>query len=176
MSKSETTKKSTKNKPKKATEFKKIIRIAEADLDGERRLEHALTAIKGISWNYANAVRKVLDFENKKISEFSEEEIKKLKDCLENPTKYGIPKWVLNRRRDYRSGKNLHLLSSSLILSKDMDIKRLKNSKCYRGMRHRYGYKVRGQRTRSSGAGKSGRAGSTVGVVRKKQQPSKAKK
>jgi len=138
MSKSEVTTPKETKKPKKAatTEFKKIIRVAEADLDGNKKLEHGLTAIKGIGWSYANAIRKAIGFENKKIADLSGEEIAKIKDCLENPEKFGIPEWVLNRRKDRRTGSNFHLLSSSLILANNMDVKRLKIIKCYKGVRH----------------------------------------
>ncbi len=157
-------------------EFKKIIRIAEADLDGSKRIEHALTSIRGVGWSYANAIRNVLGFENKKLSELSEEEIKKIKEVLESPEKFGIPMWMYNRRRDTKSGKDVHVISSDLELVNKMDIRRLKGLKTYRGVRHSYNYKVRGQRTRSRGANVRGRRGSTVGVVRKKLQPQKKKK
>ena len=163
-------------KPKKAVEFTKIIRVAEADLDGNKRLEHALTSIKGVGWSYAHAIRKVLGFENKKVSELTDEDIAKIKDCLENPTKFNMPSWILNRRNDLRTGQDFHLLSSSLILSQNLDVKRLKSIRSYKGVRHMYNYKVRGQRTRSRGANVRGRTGSTVGVVKKKQQPAKKAK
>ncbi|HDQ59608.1 MAG TPA: 30S ribosomal protein S13 [Candidatus Woesearchaeota archaeon] len=175
MSKSKVTTPKEEKKPKKAVEFKKIIRVAEADLDGSKNLTHALTSIKGIGWSYANAVRKALQLENKKVADLSDEEIAKIKDCLQNPENFKIPEWVFNRRTDLVTGKNFHLLSSSLILSKSMDVKRLKQIKCYKGIRHMFNYKVRGQRTRSRGANVKGRTGSTVGVVRKKQAPAKKK-
>jgi len=155
--------------------FKKIIRIADTDLDGAKRLEHALISIKGISWSYANAIRKALGFENKKLSEFTNEELEKLKKCLSSPKEFGIPSWLLNRRKDFEKGEGTHLLSSLLVLAHKMDIKRLKSMKCYRGIRHMFNYKVRGQRTRSRGANVRGRVGATVGVVRRKQQPGKKK-
>jgi len=46
-----------------------------------------------------------------------------------------------------------------------LDIERLIKIKAYRGVRHAKGYKVRGQRTRSTG-----RKGMTVGVIRKRKK------
>jgi small subunit ribosomal protein S13 len=48
------------------------------------------------------------------------------------------------------------------------DINRLKMIRCYRGVRHESGHKVRGQRTRSNG-----RKGLTLGVSKNKNQPAK---
>jgi len=53
------------------------------------------------------------------------------------------------------------------IVLKD-DLNRLKMIRCYRGVRHETGHKVRGQRTRSNG-----RKGLTLGVSKAKPQPSK---
>ncbi len=159
----------------KKEEFKKIIRIAETDIDGSKKLEHALTSIRGVSWSYAKAIRKSLNLENIKFAELSEEQVKKIKDVLNNPEKFGIPSWLCNRQKDIKSGKDMHILASDLELVKKMDIRRLKSLKTYKGIRHSYNYKVRGQRTHSRGANVKGRRGSTVGVVRKKLQPQKKK-
>lgn len=163
-----------KLQPRQPMKEVKIIRIAESDLDGDKRLEHGLTKIKGISWAYAHAIRKVLGFENKKVAELSEEEINKIREVLRNPQNSGIPSWLYNRQFDPVTGKSTHILSSELVLTGKMDVKRLKTIRCYRGVRHSFGYKVRGQRTRSRGANVKGRVGGTVGVIKKKLVPQKA--
>ena len=56
----------------------------------------------------------------------------------------------------------MHLTGADLTLSKELDIKRLKKIKSYRGIRHSIGQPVRGQRTRSHF-----RTGVSVGVQRK---------
>lgn len=155
----------------KEMEFKKIIRIGESDLDGNQRIEHALSHIRGVSWAYAHAIRNSLGLPNKKIVELSEEELNRIKEALVNPAKFGIPTWMFNRRNDLISGKNMHLLSSDLVLAGKMDVKFLKTIKTYRGVRHSFNYKVRGQRTRSKGANVRGRVGGTVGVVKRKLVP-----
>lgn len=160
-------------KPKSTVEVK-IMRIAESDIEGNKKLEHALTKIKGVSWSYAKAVRHALGFENKPIASFSDEELEKIKDAISNPAKYAIPTWLFNKQKDPISGKNYHLLSSDLRLSNRTDIENLKKIKCYRGVRHIYNYKVRGQRTRSRGANVRGRVGTSVGVIKKKLAPQKS--
>ena len=74
-----------------------------------------------------------------------------------------VPLWMLNRQRDLESGDELHLAGQDLKLVREDDISRLRSIKCYRGIRHAAGHKVRGQRGRSNG-----RFGLTLGVQRKK--------
>ena len=181
--KSEPKKDKTRAKPSKDTfkapkkeEFKKIIRLAEADLDGSKKLIHALTSIKGISWTYANAIVKALNLKNIKLADMPQEDMEKIKKAIENPQSIGIPEWLCNRQKDLKTGKSKHLLSSDLDLSGRMDVRRLKTIKCYRGVRHYFNYKVRGQRTRSRGENVRGRVGSSVGVVRKKTPQASKKK
>ncbi len=147
-------------------EIKGIVRIAGTDIDGNRPVYIGLRKVKGISFMFSNAICKVLGLDPKaKIGSLSEETIKKIEDVINNPQKYGIPSWLLNRRKDWKTGKDLHLVSSDLEFAQKQDIKRLIDIKAYRGIRHMYGLKVRGQRTRSTG-----RKGRTVGVVRKKKK------
>ena len=73
------------------------------------------------------------------------------------------PVWLLNRRKDYYSGENMHLLGIELVQTKADDINRLRMIRSYRGTRHETGRKCRGQKTKSNG-----RKGSTMGVQKKK--------
>jgi len=72
---------------------------------------------------------------------------------------------MLNRRKDYETGEDKHLLSSDLAFTKDNDIKMLKKIKSYKGMRHAFGLPVRGQRTRSNFRRNKGKV---TGVQKKK--------
>jgi small subunit ribosomal protein S13 len=74
-----------------------------------------------------------------------------------------VPLWMLNRQRDLETGDELHLTGQQVSLTLEDDINRLRTMKCYRGVRHASGNKVRGQRGRSNGRG-----GLTLGVSRKK--------
>ena len=72
---------------------------------------------------------------------------------------------MVNRKKDLRTGEDLHVLGSKLDLQIKQDIDRMKKMKSYKGVRHQYGLKVRGQRTKSTG-----RKGLVVGVVRRKKK------
>ena len=56
----------------------------------------------------------------------------------------------LNRKKDFLDGSDKHLITSNLDLAKELDIKRLKKIRSYRGLRHATGRPTRGQRTRSN--------------------------
>jgi small subunit ribosomal protein S13 len=74
-----------------------------------------------------------------------------------------VPWWLVNRQRDLQSNEDAHIIGTEVKLTRNDDVARLAAIKTYRGMRHRSGHKVRGQRLRSNG-----RSGSTLGVQRKK--------
>ncbi|MCW1296434.1 MAG: 30S ribosomal protein S13 [Candidatus Parvarchaeota archaeon] len=153
-------------------EEKKIIRIAGTDLDGNLKIERALWKIKGIGNMFARAIRTAGGWPpDKKLGELDDNEIEKLKEMIRDPAKFGIKPWLLNRRRDIETGKDMHLVSSELEFAQKSDIEFLKKIKARRGIRHMLGLKVRGQRTRNTG-----RKGPAVGVSRKKVQPAKASK
>jgi small subunit ribosomal protein S13 len=68
----------------------------------------------------------------------------------------------MNRAKDLETGENKHLIGSDLLLRIKSDIEFMKKIKCWKGVRHSLGLKVRGQRTRTTG-----RTGQTVGVSHK---------
>ncbi len=150
---------------KKEIKAEEVVRIAGTDLDGNRYVYMALLGIKGMGYNLARALVRVLGIdEKKKLKELSEFELKKLEDAVKTPSKYGIPWWMLNRRKDRESGKDIHLIGTDLTMQVKEDIERLKRMRSYRGIKHELGLPVRGQRTRSTF-----RKGQTVGVSRKKK-------
>ena len=125
----------------------RILRIMQKDIEGGMKIYPGLTKIKGISWSLSNAVCKKMGLDkNRKIESLSESEIKKLEEFLKNPD---IPKYLKNRQKDFETGKDEHLIGSTLELKKEFDIKILKKIKSYRGQRHAAGLPVRGQRTRA---------------------------
>lgn len=145
--------------------FRHIVRIADTDLDGKKNVVHALTAIPGIGIRMARSIVNSVGLDGKKkLGYLSDEEIERLRKLVEEELEEKMPAWMLNRRFDPITGKNIHLLSKDVEFARMLDIERLIRMKCYRGMRHARGKKVRGQRTRSTG-----RKGRTVGVVRKKK-------
>lgn len=147
-----------------STEFKHIVRIADTDLDGKKPIVHALTGIKGVGLRMARSIVNHLGINAMtKLGELDDETIDRLKKFVEEEIET-LPAWMLNRRKDLHTGKDLHLLSKDVDFAKKLDIERLIKMKAYRGVRHARGYKVRGQRTRSTG-----RKGMTVGVIRRKK-------
>lgn len=139
----------------------KIIRIMQTDIDGEKQLYVGLTNIKGVSWSFSNALCNKLGLDKeRRVDSLNSEEIKKIEEFIKNPI---LPRFLLNRRKDLDTGKDLHLIGSDLELRRDFDIKRLKKIKSYKGLRHALGQPVRGQRTRSHFRQK----GKAVGVLKK---------
>ena len=148
-------------------EFKLLVRISNVDIDGNKRLGYALNKIKGISYSFTNAVCQISGIDKfKKVGECTDAEVKKLNDIISNPAKYNIPQWLFNRRKDYETGENKHILAGDLDFTKSNDIRRLKKIKCYKGVRHSLGLPVRGQRTRGNF-----RKGAAIGVRRGKTKP-----
>ncbi len=89
--------------------------------------------------------------------------IEKIEDVAKNPIKYSIPLWMLNRRKDFRTGEDKHIVATDLAYINKMDIDRMRRIKSWKGIRHALNLKVRGQRTRTTG-----RSGLVLGVQRKK--------
>jgi len=144
-------------------EFQHIVRIAGTDLDGTLKLNYALANINGIGITLANAIiRKANLSPEARVGFLSEIDIERLEDIITNPAKHGIPPYMLNRSKDTETGKDLHLTGADLALKIKTDIEEMKNLKSWRGYRHAYGLRVRGQRTRTTG-----RSGKAMGVKKK---------
>ena len=112
----------------------RVVRILSRDIEGKMTVYSGLAKIKGISWTFSNAICKKLKIDKKrKIGSLKEDEIKKIENFAKNPA---LPKYLLNRRNDFNTGEDNHLVGSDLELTKEFDIKRLKKIKSYRGLRH----------------------------------------
>jgi small subunit ribosomal protein S13 len=144
-------------------EFRHITRIADTDIDGTLKVGYALTKIKGIGIRLAHAILQKANINpDTRLGFLSEAEVKKLEDIITNPAKHGFPGWLLNRPKDIETGKDLHLIGPDLDLRVKADIEELKKTRSWRGYRHAYGLKVRGQKTRTTG-----RQGNAMGVRRR---------
>lgn len=125
----------------------RVVRILSKDIEGKMKIYPGLTKIKGISWTLSNAVCKKLNIDkNKKIGSLTEKELEQVSSFLKKPE---LPLYIINRRNDFESGEDKHLLGTDLELATEFDIKRLKKIKAYRGLRHQAGLPLRGQRTQS---------------------------
>lgn len=143
-------------------EFKHLVRISRKDVDGNKKIEQALTEIKGVGLSLSRSICLTLGLNlDEKIGYTSDEDVSKIEKLLENPQEYNIPDWMLNRRNDYATGDDLHLIESDLDMTFRDDLNRMKKTRSYKGRRHEVGLPVRGQRTKSTF-----RHSSTVGVKR----------
>ncbi len=149
--------------------FQYIVRIANKDIKGERKLNLALADVNGIGDRLATILIKKFNLDkNRQIGELTEDEVLEIRKYVENKEYDGMPVWLLNHRKDIATGKDLNLLSNDLNLQINDDINLMKKMRSYRGLRHEQGHKVRGQKTRSNG-----RHGLSMGVIRKKQEQKK---
>jgi small subunit ribosomal protein S13 len=147
-------------------EFRHIFRITGTDIEGTLKMLYALKRIKGVNLNLANAILKKAEINPDKRAGFlTEAEVERIEQIIKEPKKFGLPSWLLNRRKDSETGKDLHIIRADLDLRTKTDIKQMKEIKSWRGYRHAHGLKVRGQRTRTTG-----RKGKAVGVKVKVQK------
>src|SRR3989344_6752035 len=146
-----------------ATDTRKLVRFMRRDLPGDVTLERSLTHLKGIGPSMARAIRMKSGLPKEtRIGDLEQNKIELLIKLIENVSKQNFPPWLLNRRKDYTTGITTHLFEADLDFAQREDVQRMKRMRSYKGIRHIYGLKVRGQRTRSTG-----RTGGILGVVRK---------
>ncbi len=141
-------------------EYEHIVRIVGNDILGDKKAIVGLTQIRGIGYTFANAILDSLKIDsNSYIGNLSDSDVQSIEKIIKNPSSSNFPNWFLNRRNDLETGENLHLITSDIALTVRNDIEREKTVNSWRGIRHMFGLKVRGQRTRTSG-----RKGGAVGV------------
>lgn len=139
--------------------FKHLVRIANSDMKGTKNLIIGLKGIKGVGYSLANTMCEILHIDKeKKVGYLTDEEIAKLENFVSDSSKYNLPVWILNRRKDPETGLDSHLFTSDLRFYTENDIKYMKKIKCRRGIRHSLGLPVRGQRTASNFRKNKGKA------------------
>ena len=122
----------------------------------------ALTQIKGVGYMFANSIINNLKIDSGlRIGNLSNEQIKSIENIIQNPSSSNFPSWFLNRRKDIETGEDKHLITSDVAFTIRNDVEREKATGSWRGYRHMFGLKVRGQRTRCTG-----RKGGAVGVAK----------
>lgn len=147
--------------------FRGIVRIAGKDVSGQMPLKRSLLRIRGVSHGLSNAVSGVINSElsiapDTRVGDLTDEQIEKIDKLLFSLQNYGIPKFMFNRRSDCDTGEDRHVIMNDLMFCATQDVERMKKLYTWKGYRHSYGQKVRGQRTRNTG-----RTGMAVGVLRK---------
>ncbi|MCI9457506.1 MAG: 30S ribosomal protein S13 [Oscillospiraceae bacterium] len=112
-----------------------MARIAGVDLPREKRVEIGLTYIFGVGRKTANDILKVTGINpDTRVKDLTEEEAAKLREHIE---------------------KHL-IVEGDLRRETALNIKRLVEIQCYRGVRHRKGLPVRGQRTKTNARTRKG--------------------
>uniref|UniRef100_A0A7S3CTA3 40S ribosomal protein S18 n=1 Tax=Strombidium rassoulzadegani TaxID=1082188 RepID=A0A7S3CTA3_9SPIT len=145
-------------------EFTHILRFQNTNVNGKQKAPFGIRQIRGVGRRFAILALKIAQIDlNKRSGELTEKDMTTLNDILARPTEYNIPKWFLNRQKDPRDGTWSQLISNNLDTRFREDLERMRKAKNHRGLRHYWGQRVRGQRTKSTG-----RCGKTLGVIRKK--------
>ncbi len=144
-------------------EFRHIVRVAGTDIDGSKKIIYGITRIRGIGPSFAAAVVKAAELKpDMRVGSLSEEEVDRLEDVVGDPAKYNLPARLFNRRKDFESGRDGHMIGPDLALRVKADVDFMRELRTWKGVRHSLGLKVRGQRTKSTG-----RKGRAVGVKKK---------
>lgn len=122
-----------------------MARIAGVDLPRDKRVEVGLTYIFGIGRSRSNKILQEAGVNpDTRVKDLTEEEVTKLRNIIEKS----------------------YVVEGDLRREIGMNIKRLKEINCYRGIRHRRGLPVRGQRTKTNARTRKGPK-KTVGKKKK---------
>ena len=114
-----------------------MARIAGVDIPNNKRVEIALTYIYGIGRKSSNDILAKTGIDpDKRAKDLTEEEVAKLRDEIENS----------------------YTVEGDLRRDVSLNIKRMVEINCYRGIRHRKGLPVRGQRTKTNARTRKGPA------------------
>ena len=136
-----------------------FVRIGQSDLDGTKSVERSLSELKGIGKRMARIVADKADVDRQAtFGALDEDDIEDVVEVVESLDEH-VPSWMVNRQNDFFSGETTHVTGNDLEESRRHDINRMKMINSYRGVRHKRGKKVRGQRTKSTG-----RTEGTIGV------------
>lgn len=112
-----------------------MARISGVDVPNKKTLEYGLTAIYGIGMYSARQICSDLSLDpRKKVADLSDDEIAEIRKVIEDK----------------------YLVEGALRTEISLNIKRLSDIGCYRGLRHRKSLPVRGQRTKTNARTRKG--------------------
>ncbi len=121
-------------------------RIAGVDIPANKRLEIGLTYIYGIGKNMSKKILEEADVDpNIKSQELTEQEVAKIREVIEKQ----------------------YVVEGDLRREVQNNIKRLIEIGCYRGIRHRQGLPLRGQKTQSNARTRKGPRGTAIAKKKK---------
>ncbi|ADQ66845.1 30S ribosomal protein S13 [Halogeometricum borinquense] len=145
--------------PEEEEDLQYFVRIGQTDLDGTKTVERSLSDMKGIGKRTARIVADAAGVDRTEtFGLLDQDDIDAVVDVVENFNDHA-PEWMINRRDDFYTGETTHKTGSDLEQKRRHDINRMKMINSYKGVRHKRGQKVRGQRTKSTG-----RTEGTIGV------------
>jgi small subunit ribosomal protein S13 len=126
-----------------------MARIAGVNIPTNKRVEVGLTYIFGIGRSTANDILKKAGVDpDTKVADLTEDEVLKLREAVE-----------------------AHDVEGDLRRERSQNVKRLQEIGSYRGMRHRRGLPVRGQRTKTNARGRKGPR--RLSIAQKAKAPTK---
>ena len=122
-----------------------MARVAGVDIRNNKKVEIGLTYIYGVGRNISRKLIEAAKIDmNKRVGDLTEQEISTIRNLIEDNYK----------------------VEGDLRKDISLNIKRLMEINCYRGVRHKLGMPVRGQKTRSNARTRKGLAGKR-GIKRK---------
>jgi small subunit ribosomal protein S13 len=123
-----------------------MARIAGVDIPRNKKIAVAISYIYGIGRsNGSQILQKAHVNPDTRVRDLTEEEVGRIREVVD---------------REYR-------VEGDLRREIQLNIKRLMDIGCYRGLRHRKGMPVRGQRTRTNARTRRGRRGQAIGIKKK---------
>jgi small subunit ribosomal protein S13 len=119
-----------------------LARIAGVNIPTNKRVQIALTYIAGIGRPTAGEITRALEIpENRRVNELSDAEVLRIREYIDANV----------------------MVEGDLRRETSMNIKRLMDLGCYRGLRHRRNLPVRGQRTHTNARTRKGPAKAIAG-------------
>jgi len=136
-----------------------FVRIGQTDLDGTKSVERSLTEMNGIGRRAARIIADKAGVD--RTATFGALEDDQIDAVVEQVEGFAdeVPEWLTNHQNDFFTGETTHETGNDLGLTRRQDINRMQMINSYKGVRHKRGQKVRGQRTKSTG-----RTEGTIGV------------
>jgi small subunit ribosomal protein S13 len=123
-----------------------MARIAGVDIPRNKKIAVAISYIYGIGRSNGSQILKKANVNpDARVRDLTEEEVGRIREVVD---------------REYR-------VEGDLRREIQLNIKRLMDIGCYRGLRHRKGMPVRGQRTRTNARTRRGRRGQAIGIKKK---------
>ena len=150
-------------------ELRYFVRIGQTDLDGTKSVERSLTDLNGIGRRTARIISEKADIDRTAtFGALDDDAIERVVDLVEG-FETEVPGWMTNHRNDFFDGETTHKTGNDLEITRRQDINRMKMIDSYKGMRHKRGQKVRGQRTQSTGR-TEGTIGVNVEAIKEEQE------